>query len=295
MSFSDFLLYKIAKDWPSPKASEYKSIGLKPGSDAYHMAYANQQFDLMVSRGSGMSFRDKDVLEIGCGHGGVSCFIAAVGAKSVVGIDLDDERLGYEKRYMLSFEESHQTELPVEFLLCDASATKFENASFDIVYAPNVFEHFMNPKAVLDEAYRILCPSGLLYMPNFSSIYSKYGLHLKHGLKIGWANLVFSERTIIRAMHRLAKYNPNLYKLYPGLTSNPKHVRDLRRHQDLNDITYRKFKGMAQDIGFTIELFSTSSLLPGKILKRVPFLRNSILIDIFSYNAKAILRKPAGS
>ena len=48
------------------------------------------------------------------------------------------------------------------------------------------------------------------------------------------ANLLFSERTIIRAMQRLAVERPELRELYPGLNNSPQHVRDLRRPRRFN-------------------------------------------------------------
>ena len=146
----------------------------------------------------------------------------------------------------------------------------FPDATFDLVLADNVFEHFTEPEAVMKEAYRVLRPGGGMLIPVFSSILSKYGLHLKHGLKMPWANVLFSERTIIRAMRRLADVDPNLFELYPGLADSPQRVRDLRRYKDLNDITYREFKAMTARTGFKLETFSIYSTRLGKLLIRVP-------------------------
>ena len=129
-------------------------------------------------------------------------------------------------------------------------------------------------------------------MPIFSSIYSKYGLHLKHGLKLPWANLFFSEATIIRAMKRLAVDEPRINEWYPGLAKNPQRVSDLRRHRDLNDITYRSFKTMAGEAGFDVEWFRPNATRIGKIISRIPLLKKTRLTDIFSLGAAACLRKP---
>jgi hypothetical protein len=153
----------------------------------------------------------------------------------------------------------------------------------------------LDPEKVLREAYRVLRPGGDLLVPLFSSIKCKYGLHLKHGIKLPWANLVFSEHTIIRAMHRLAKDNPQLYVLYPGLSKNPQRVRDVRLHGDLNDITFAKFKSMAARVGFRMQAFAPVATPLGKVLARVPGLRNSVLVDILSVGASAYLRKPGDS
>ena len=172
-----------------------------------------------------------------------------------------------------------------------ATHLTFPDGTFDLVLADNVFEHFTEPEAVMREAYRVLRPGGGMLVPVFSSILSKYGLHLKHGLKLPGANLVFSERTIIRAMQRLADSDPKLLDLYPGLSDSPQRVRDLRRYKDLNDITYREFKAMAARCGFRVEMFSVYGTRLGKLMVRVPLVRNTKLMDVLSTGAAAFLRK----
>jgi hypothetical protein len=143
------------------------------------------------------------------------------------------------------------------------------------------------------ESFRVLRPGGTLLIPFFSSIYSKYGLHLKHGLKVNSANVFFSEKTIIRAMKRLAAENAKIYDLYPGLADNPQRVRDLRRYKDLNDITYRQFKQMVERVGFEMEWFRPLPTRIGRLVALTPLLRNSLIMDIFSKGASACLRKRA--
>lgn len=173
----------------------------------------------------------------------------------------------------------------------NAEDLTYLDSSFDLVLADNVFEHVIDPFAVLKGCYRILRPVGVLLVPNFSSIYSKYGLHLKHGLRLPWANLLFSEAAIIRALQRLAIENPDLCAIYPGLVHNPKRVRDLRRYKDLNDITYGAFKEMAHDVGFIIDHFRANPTILGRIIQRLPLTSESVLMDICSTGAKAVLRK----
>jgi hypothetical protein len=108
-----------------------------------------------------------------------------------------------------------------------------------------------------------------------------------------WANRFFSERTIIRAMRRLAMDEPRIAEWYPGLGDSPVRVRDLRRYQDLNDITYAKFQRMAARCGFKVEMFSVFGTRLGKVIGQLPFVRNSKVNDILSTGAGAYLRKPA--
>ena len=297
MGLSDYFLYRLAKKWPSPMARLTRELKAEPGTEAYDMAYAQRQFDWKVRSGMLREVTGLDVLEIGSGHGGISCFMAAVGARSVVGIDLNTKHLEFARRFVEAFSARFSADfvLPVTFQEMSADRMGFPDAQFDLVLADNAFEHFTDPEAVMKESYRVLRPGGGLLVPVFSSIWSKYGLHLKHGLKLPWANRFFSERTILRAMQRLAAEDPKLFELYPGQAGDPQRVRDVRLYKDLNDITYRGFKGMAQRVGFRLEFFSPYGTRLGKVLARVPGVRNSLAMDILSTGASAYLRKGESS
>lgn len=294
MGLSDYLLYSVAKRWPSPMERFNKEHNVETATDAHDMAYAQWQFDRKVMQGLGGTVLGQEVLEIGTGHGGIACYMATVGAKRVVAIDLNTKDLAVARRFaaQLAAELGNDAPLRVEFLAMSADRTSFADAQFDLVLADNVFEHFIDPDAVMREAFRVLRPGGSLLVPVFSSIYSKYGLHLKNGLKLPWANLLFSEKTIIRAMHRLAAESPVLLEVYPGLRNDPQRVRDLRRHGDLNDITYREFQAMAKRIGFRVASFKPNTTKLGRIVSQLPLLKSSLLTDVLSLSATACLKKP---
>jgi ubiquinone/menaquinone biosynthesis C-methylase UbiE len=271
-----------------------EQLGAEPGTPEHATAYALEQFNSRMRYGLGFSPWDLDVLEVGCGHGGICCALAAAGARSVVGVDLNVDHLEFARRVAerVGSRLGGSGRLPIEYMEMDAYALRFPENSFDLVYIDNAFEHFVDPGAVLRQVFRVLRPGGTLFVPVFSSILSKYGLHLKHGLKLPWANLLFSERTIIRAMHRLAADDPKIYELYPGLRSNPTRVADLRRYKDLNDLTYKKFRQLAEAAGFEISWLRPCYTRTGHLLRLFPMLRNSILADILSKGAAASLRKP---
>jgi len=293
MAISDYLLYRLAKIWPSPTKEKDDALGGEVGSEEFQQKYAYAQFDGKVCKGNLISVRGKDVLEIGCGHGGISCYIAAIGAKSVVGIDLNVPHFKYGE--VLAEQLGGCQRLNLRFVEMNAYEMTFPPESFDIVVAENAFEHFSEPETVMQQSFRVLRPGGRLLVPIFSSIYSKYGLHLKHGLKLPWANLLWSEKSILRALQRMANDNPRINEWYPGLPHAPQRVRDVRRHKDLNDITYKSFKQMAARTGFELEWFAPMPTRVGKIVQRIPLIKRTILGDVFSVGAAACLQKPRNS
>jgi ubiquinone/menaquinone biosynthesis C-methylase UbiE len=288
----DWVLYQLARRWPLPRQA-VPADAPAAGTRERGLWYARRQFAQRVVSGIPFDPRGMDVLEIGCGPGGIACFIASVGARRVVGLELSASLLADAAAYREELESQRGgVRLPVEFVEGSALEMPFEPGTFDIVYADNAFEHFTDPEQVLRECARVLRPGGRVVVPTFSSIWSKYGLHLKNGLRVPWANLVFSEETILRALRRMAEDDPRLFDYYPGLRNDPRRVRDVRAHGDLNDITYAAFREMAARTGFVVERFRPLAVGPGRLLARVPGVRTSPALDVLSVAAEAVLRKP---
>lgn len=65
MGLSDYALYRIAKNWPSPMARLTRELAAHPGTEAYDMAYAQHQFDWKVRHGIQREMTDLDVLSTG--------------------------------------------------------------------------------------------------------------------------------------------------------------------------------------------------------------------------------------
>lgn len=99
----------------------------------------------------------QDLLDLGCGPGTITADLAArVAPGRVVGLDaaagvLEEAAALAERRG-----------LAVEWVVGDALALPFEDASFDVVHAHQVLQHLPDPVGALREAARVLRPGGLL-------------------------------------------------------------------------------------------------------------------------------------
>lgn len=296
------LLDGAAELWPSPVKARDARLGAEMATDAHHRAYTEDQYLWRVRHGLGLgndapALWGQTVLEIGCGHGGITCYLASIGARHVVGIDVNVQHVRYGLELAQRIGQGSGREngrLPLSFCEMDARRLAFDDGAFDVAYADNVFEHFLEPDRVLAEIWRVLRPGGLLLIPTFSSILSKYGLHLKYGIKLPWTNLLFDEETILMALTRRAARDPRLFDAYPGLRRNPRRVRDVRAFGDLNGITHKDFLELAARCGFAIRSFRVHATRTGRILqKMVPVTERSGLLEVLSTGAAAILEKPA--
>ena len=115
-------------------------------------------------------------LDIACGDGLTADALARLGAE-VSAIDLTD------KRFVGT----------CKFETMDAAAMRFADASFDVAYTFDAFEHFSNPDVVMREAYRVLKPGGLLYA-SFGPLYnSPHGAHQFLSIDVPYCHLLFRE------------------------------------------------------------------------------------------------------
>ena len=293
------ILYRLSHKYrQKPKTKEETDIN----SEAYHINYAiNSQFATKLKLGFPFNFLEKSILEIGCGQGGISIFFALNGARNVTGIDLNTDHLGYAHKVRAIFEKrlNIQGTLPVTFKEMNAyNMLSLGENTFDCIIADNVFEHFMNPGLVLEQCYSLLKPGGRLVIPLFNSIYSKQGAHVKYGLGIPWVYCLASEKEIIKALYKVAEKDKTVIDAYPGLKGNPTRLFEIRKYKDLNNITHNKFKKLAKESKFKIESFVINPPFNSHRLNRIAslftnmsFIKHSILGDIMSKNASAVLVK----
>lgn len=99
-------------------------------------------------------FKNKDVLEIGCGIGTDGMEFAKKGAR-YFGIDLTPNAI------KLSKERFELFNVKGTFKVVNAEeALPFPDNSFDHVYSFGVIHHTLNPEKIVNEIYRILRPGG---------------------------------------------------------------------------------------------------------------------------------------
>ena len=149
-------------------------------------------------------FKDKTVVDIGCGAGGKTLYYASQGVKKIYGLEIlqkyEAEAKGLAKELGL--------ESKFEFIATDASKTPFKTGTIDTIIINDAIEHVDDPSAVISECMRILAPGGKLYM-NFPPYYHPYGAHLSDAIGMPWVHVFFSDKTLIRLYKNKVKNLPD--------------------------------------------------------------------------------------
>jgi ubiquinone/menaquinone biosynthesis C-methylase UbiE len=149
-------------------------------------------------------FRDKTVLDIGCGGGGKTCYYATYGPKKMIGIDIVPH---YAEEGNAFAKEKGLADV-VSFMTGDAARTIFEDNTFDTIIMNDAMEHVGEPEKTLEECFRVLKPGGHLYI-NFPPYYHPYGAHLSDAIGIPWVHALFSEQALIDAYKELVRDLPD--------------------------------------------------------------------------------------
>lgn len=149
-------------------------------------------------------FKDKVVLDIGCGAAGKTIYYATKGVKKIVGVEI----LGKYKKEAENLAEKYGMENKFEFVSADAANTPFEDETFDTIIMNDAMEHVDEPEKVLKECYRILKKNGKLYL-NFPPYNHPYGAHLSDAIGMPWVHVFFSEKTLINTYKELVKDLPD--------------------------------------------------------------------------------------
>jgi ubiquinone/menaquinone biosynthesis C-methylase UbiE len=109
------------------------------------------------------SFRGKQVLEVGCGLG-IDLIQFARGGAIVTGVDIAEVAIRLARK---CFE---QNGLQADLQVMNGEALRFEDDSFDVVYAHGVLQYTADDKRMITELHRVLRPGGEAIL----MVYNKY-------------------------------------------------------------------------------------------------------------------------
>ncbi|MCL1792938.1 MAG: class I SAM-dependent methyltransferase [Oscillospiraceae bacterium] len=205
-------------------------------------------------------FKDKNVLDVGCGAGGKSLYYASIGAKRVTGMDIMES---YAKD---SAELADKLSLSgkFEFAPGDAAKMPFGDGCFDSIIINDAMEHVGDPAAVLRECMRVLAGGGRLYV-NFPPYNHPYGAHLSDAIGIPWVHLFFGQKSLIRAYKKLVGELPDGEKRISFRISKRENGEEYFSY--INKMTIKKFKKLIADLNLEMEYYREEKFAKIPVLK----------------------------
>lgn len=99
------------------------------------------------------SYKDRRILEVGCGVGVDLARFALSGAR-VTGVDLSPTAVH------LAQQNFRQQGLKGDFCVMNGEELQLADNSFDVTYAHGVLQYTANPQRMIHELHRVLCPGG---------------------------------------------------------------------------------------------------------------------------------------
>jgi len=210
--------------------------------------------------------RGRDVLELGCGYGGMLSVLAESGARAF-GIDVDERRV------------LRARERGLEATVADAEALPYPDESFDLVVSHAVLEHIPRIGVALAEVRRVLRPGGVFWSVWGPSWLSYNGPHLIKCLGVPWVQLVFSDRTILAALERQKREG-----VFPASYIDYK----IEDFQTMGRTSRRTLRRAAREAGLeVVEESSRSSRRWKNVLGRLP-----VFGELLPGELTAVLRRP---
>jgi SAM-dependent methyltransferase len=267
-----------------------RKLQLKPAQEAG--GFSVEAYAAWRGEGLQSSFRrnfataeveSKRVLDFGCGFGDLARLVADLGARQVIGVDIDAksiEKASSEPRRNVTFQ--------LEPGPCRIS---LPNESIDTVLAFWMLEHVMEYESIVPEWARILVPGGKVLIL-WSVWRHPYGHHLHTIVPLPWIHMVLGPAALARIAARVYEtpnYRPRWWHLDSNGVPKTNPYRGITEYSDLNRLTTRRFEKVARQAGFDIgrrEAHSGTNPVR-RLLTKLPGLQD-FLCSYFVYE----LRKP---
>jgi SAM-dependent methyltransferase len=212
---------------------------------------------------------DRVVLDFGCGEGKEAIASALHGAKRVYGIDIRDVSLEIAQK---SSAERGTHEKCVFLNGISQSAQLREiSGSVDVAYSLDSFEHFAEPRRIMDQLYYLLAPGGELYVSFGPPWRHPFGCHMFFFNSLPWMHFLFTEDTIMAVRARYRKDGAKSFGEVEG---------------GLNQMTVERFIRLAEESNFQIEKLR---LVPIKGLTWL--VRNHSIREYFTSVVQCVLKK----
>ncbi len=239
------------------------------------------------------------VLDLGCGCGGKTVSYAERwNVKEMHGIDANEY---FIKAAILFSSKRKNKNIKYDFRIGFCEALPYEDNTFDAIVSCDTFEHVRSLKETMRECKRTLKPGGMLFSV-FPSYYFPFGgAHLDHVTKMPFIQWLFDPKTLNIAYHEIIDSRGEKAYWYKSKKNEKNDWRTLHGGIGINGTTFRKFKTIVKEIGFSrIHIIPTPLFSVGgfsihhpeiKFISGVlkPLLKIELLQDYLSHRIVAVL------
>lgn len=208
-------------------------------------AYIQWQYDsspkLFASYPRGFDVRGKRVLEIGCGTGGRTAYLASLGAAKAVGIDINSDEIAIAQREVKRL----YPQLDVEYV-ASTETGRLDIGQFDVVVLIDCLEHVVSPPGMVRLAHDYTAGGGRCFI----SLYGWYNANGSHFGMMPFVNVFFSDEEILNVQRWMVSrpdYVPSRFDSNPPV-ERWQGLYDLRQRpgEYLNKITLREMKKLVK-------------------------------------------------
>ncbi len=200
----------------------------------------------------------KEILDFGCGTGYQSVALARMGAKHVVGLDLNATYIEKARGLARELGLTEQVEFTARF------AEALENR-FDVVLSQNSMEHFKNPAGALSEMKAALKENGVILITFGAPWFSPYGSHMHFFVRVPWLNILFREKTVMIVRSHFRNDGATRYEEVEG---------------GLNKMSVAKFERLIRECGLRVEYKRYDCVKGINFIAELPLLRELLINNI---------------
>lgn len=209
------------------------------------------EYDQLIPRAEWLD--DRVVLDLGAGLGQYSSLLAKSGARQVVGVEIQSDKVKWAR-------ERYSNAEGLEFICAPASELANTGTSYDAVFSHTVFEHLDDVPASLTAVNRVLKPEGLVVL-SFNFIHHRGGHHLFPYIHFPWPLGIVDEGTLCRYWSdRLAE---DQAQGHMGFFPKGCRLETLSDGSEihLNRLNFEQFEDMVAAAGFDIATKRSSEQL----------------------------------
>ena len=288
MSASEETLYWLARRLYPTEIAHSQSMKEALIDRRKHEEFRAGQADRVVAaaRRYGVALAGREVVDLGCNDGSLTHQYLKEGVRRITGVDIDAEAIAIAR--------ARGADPRIDFAVSATGRIPLADESVDTIVCFDVFEHVADPGALLGECRRILRPSGQLLIGTWGW-YHPFAPHVWSTLPVPWAQVFFSERTILRTCRRVFHsdwYVPTIHEVdAQGNKRTDRFLNETISRDYLNKYLIRDFERAFEQSGMAwqvhLEPFGSKYARWSRVLLGVPWLREFIASYFW-----AVIEKP---